>query len=151
MSTHSNMAPTAILRKRLIAGDAAKAAAARRGLPTVSAPALAAAPAPKPTAASPHDLFSELFRELQKHAAFAEPPRPLALRIDKEIHAALGKRYGRRIIGKVLAWHTGRKVYVAAVAAGGPRFNLAGEPVGEVTEAQRDNAAARLAQRREAQ
>jgi ProP effector len=67
------------------------------------------------------------------------PHKPLKVGIYSDL-AALGVLPGREIhIG--LSYYTRRLQYQRALAAGGPRYNLAGEPVGEVSEADRAGAA----------
>ncbi|MEQ6614198.1 ProQ/FINO family protein [Pseudomonas aeruginosa] len=72
--------------------------------------------------------------------------RPLAIGIDKELHA-------ERIAGRLpliyiplrlaLGWWTGRLAYLSALAAGDWRHDLSGQPVERVSDEQRAMAAAR--------
>ena len=69
-----------------------------------------------------------------------EQPRPLAL----GIHKQLGKVIGLKRAKRLMEWWTDWAPYVAALAAGGKRYNLDGSEAGEVTEAQRERARAAL-------
>jgi sRNA-binding protein len=68
--------------------------------------------------------------------------RPLAIGVDQGIIVATG------IDPKALHWaliaYTNRVKYLAAQTSGAPRFNLAGEPEGEVTEEQAEVAQKKL-------
>jgi len=61
-----------------------------------------------------------------------EAPVPLALGVDRELRLLLA----RKRAGRVLSWWCGHPAYRAAVARGGPRYNLDGSVAGEVTEQQ---------------
>lgn len=69
-------------------------------------------------------------------------PRPLATGImsvlSAEIHAAGGK--GHSSIRYALKRYASHLRYIKALAAGGPRYNLKGEPEGEVTPEQQQQA-----------
>ncbi|QGU14031.1 proQ/FINO family protein [Leclercia sp. 119287] len=69
-------------------------------------------------------------------------PRPLAVGIDKQIAADMDARSltGAGKVRAAIAMYTRRIGYLKALIAGGARYNLAGEPVGEVTPEQQQMA-----------
>lgn len=87
-------------------------------------------------------LLSEL-RERYPKAFTADPEAvmPLAVRIHKQLAAA---GYNFIAVKKALGVYVTVPAYLAALAAGKPRVDLDGEPIGEVTEAQRELARFRL-------
>jgi sRNA-binding protein len=72
-----------------------------------------------------------------------QPHKPLAIGIDKQLLATgILKPFE---VGQVLRAYCRRRMYQVALAAGGPRFNLAGNVAGEVTPEQQACAKASLA------
>ncbi len=72
-------------------------------------------------------------------AAFSlDAPRPLAIGTAELIAADMCARgiTGAGKIRAAIAMYTRRAIYLKALIAGGARYNLAGEPVGEVTPEQ---------------
>jgi len=69
-----------------------------------------------------------------------EHPVPLAIHIHKPLGKVLGKKRALRLLEWWVAWPR----YVAAVAAGGPRYNLDGSIAGEISEQHRGAALASL-------
>jgi sRNA-binding protein len=80
-------------------------------------------------------------------AVFGDRPVPLAIGIDRALAALLAGEVSGKTISRFLARWTGRAAYLRAIAGGGSRFDLAGNPAGLVTADQRENAAAALANR----
>jgi len=72
---------------------------------------------------------------------YPEAAMPLAINIHKKLIAA---GYNRKAVAVALGTYASAQPYLAALAAGKPRVNLDGEPVGKVTEAQREFAKAQL-------
>ena len=93
---------------------------------------------PKP----PEALLAEL-RERHPKAFPADPeaPVPLATYIHKKLIAA---GYDRQAVAAALGLYVNTPAYLAAVAAGGRRVRLDGEPAGEVAEAHRQFAREQL-------
>ena len=87
-------------------------------------------------------LLAEL-RERYPKAFLADPEAimPLMLKIHKEL---LAPGYSRKAVTETLGMYVNAPAYLAAMSAGKPRIDLDGEPVGEVTEAQRELAKAQL-------
>ena len=73
-------------------------------------------------------------------------PRPLAVGIIDDITAVLSAAGagGHGAVRYALKSYTGNIRYVRAVATGGPRYDLTGQPRGEVTPTERQHAAERL-------
>lgn len=91
--------------------------------------------------ANPTDLA--LLAELRARWPILGQPKPLKIGIRKDIRAALDGISGVRISRAVLL-HIASPEYQKALAAGGPRYNLAGEPDGEVTAKEQRHAQAVL-------
>jgi ProP effector len=70
----------------------------------------------------------------------ADHPVPLAIGIHKQMGKVIGLKRAKRLMG----WWTNWKPYIAAIAAGGVRYNLDGSEAGPVTEAQREHARSAL-------
>ena len=60
---------------------------------------------------------------------------PLAIGFKEQLRAA-HPEVSRRLIGRVMFFHTRCSGYLQSCAAGGPRYNIDGTRNGEVTEAQ---------------
>ncbi|MFG5411349.1 ProQ/FinO family protein [Piscinibacter sakaiensis] len=74
--------------------------------------------------------------------------RPLKLRIQADIQQRAPGEFSRRVLGVVLQRHTTSTAYLKALAKGGPRIDLDGQPAGELAEEHRLAAEAELARRR---
>lgn len=79
---------------------------------------------------------------------FGGAPKPLKLRIQADIQAAAPGVFTKAALSAFLRRHTGRHAYLVALARGGPRFGLDGEPAGEVSDEHRQAAAEELERRR---
>jgi hypothetical protein len=174
------MRPSSASTGRLVAGAAIIAAAQERGLtmppqnasrtvragtpqrttdidqPVAAVSVNTAAQPPQPLRRDPDRYlkFSDLLRGLKTTCeAFGEPPRPLAIGIDKQIAELVGDQFARPVIVSVLRWWTGRPDYLRAVIDGTTRFNLDGSPAGEISPTHHAVAEQRLAewQRRKAE
>ena len=111
---------------------------------TESAPA--ADPAPAPTELSPAACAQRL-KELWP-ALFTGAPKPLKLRIQVDIQQRAPGIFTRRMLSAFFHRHTGSTSYLLAVARGGPRFDLDGQPSGEIADEHRKAASDELARRR---
>jgi hypothetical protein len=98
-----------------------------------SHPPRAAAPTPDPYARRTADLA--MLREQFPTVFDADHPRPLAI----GVREPLAKLLSHRRAGVLLGWWCRRPEYIAAVAAGGARFNLDGSPAGEISEQHRQS------------
>jgi hypothetical protein len=76
---------------------------------------------------------------------FGNPPKPLAIGVDQAVRKLLTGEASAKAIHHLLRRWTRRTAYLEALAAGGLRFDLAGQPAGEITAHQREVAAAQLA------
>ncbi len=116
--------------------------------PSVGAPA-AAAQALTNTAA-PAMTPAECGQQLAQRwpALFAGGAKPIKLRIQKDIQARSPGTFSRTVLSGFLHRHTGSTSYLLAIAKGGPRFDLDGQPDGEISEEHRKAATEELARRR---
>lgn len=103
---------------------------------------------PETVAGAPADDTAEALKQ-RFPAAFAGAPRPLKLRIQADIQARAPGVFSKAALGAFLRRHTGRHGYLLALARGGPRFDLDGQPAGEISAEHAQAAAAELARRRE--
>lgn len=126
-----------ILRlKRTTAGAAAKPSA---NTTTAEKTAHAGAGATTGTKSSRHNRKKLELLVTHWPAAFSlDAPRPLAIGTAELIAADMCARgiTGGGKIRAAVAMYTRRAIYLKALIAGGARYNLVGEPVGEVTPEQ---------------
>lgn len=98
-----------------------------------------------PAPPSPADLVSTL-ADLFPRAFVAErwrPHKPLRVGIDADLIATGVVKAWE--VHRVLRFYCGRRMYLVATAAGGPRFDLDGTPVGAVTPQEAEWASRQLA------
>lgn len=118
------------------------------------APALAEPPAPASTAEPAEPVALTPVECGQRLAAlfpalFAGPPRPLKLRIHVDIQARAPGVFTRAALSAFMHRHTLANAYLRAVAQGGQRYDLDGQPAGELADEHRQAAVDELARRRE--
>ena len=119
----------------------APAAAAEPGAESALAPA---APASSPTDAAPTALqLKKLFPGL-----FAGAPKPIKLRIQNDIQERAPGVFSKQELSAFFRRYTGSTAYLIAVSRAKQRFDLDGEPAGELSEEHRKIAADELARRR---
>lgn len=126
--------------KRATTGAAAKPSASTA---TVEKTAHASAGAATGTKSSRHNRKKLELLVTHWPAAFSlDAPRPLAIGTAELIAADICARgiTGAGKIRAAVAMYTRRASYLKALIAGGARYNLAGEPVGEVTPEQQQMA-----------
>lgn len=73
-----------------------------------------------------------------------EPHKPLALKIREQIWQRWPD-VDRDALSVTLRWYTQRRTYLLSVIAGGNRYNLDGEPAGEITPSEVEYATKMLA------
>ncbi len=88
----------------------------------------------------------ELLKKLQAVSPTFKECRPLAIRIDAAIHERFPE-FSRKALRSALRLHTASTRYLKAVEKGETRFDLDGQPAGEVTAEQRSHAATQLKER----
>ena len=121
---------------------AAEAAAAE---PAAAETAAAAAPAAAPdmgpvaVAARLAELFPALFA--------GTPPKPIKLRIQADIQQRAPGTFTKKSLSIFLHRHTTSTSYLKALAASTQRFDLDGQPAGELAEEHRQAAAAEVQRR----
>lgn len=110
-----------------------------------------AAPAPASTevqeqAKLPRIEPRAILKRLQAESPAFRDSKPLALKIDTSILARFPD-FDRKNLRIALRTHTASTKYLKSVDRGGERFDLDGKPAGEVTDEQRQHAAAMLKER----
>lgn len=110
----------------------------------VAAPAAPAAAGMSPAAcgAKLAELFPALF-------GTEGPPKPIKLRIHVDLQARAPGVFSRRVLGPFFARYTTSNAYLKALSTATQRFDLDGQPAGDVTEEHRAAAVTELARRRE--
>jgi hypothetical protein len=116
----------------------AVAPAAEQAAP-VDAQADSQASSPAATAARLAELFPALFKG---------QPKPLKLRIQVDIQERAPGEFSKQTLSAFFRRYTGATSYLIAVSKGTQRFDLDGQPAGELTDEHRKVAADELARRR---
>ena len=117
----------------------APAEQAAAGAPVAEAPAKAEEMSP----AAAGDRLKQLFPAL-----FTGGAKPLKLRIQADIQERAPGVFTKAVLSAFLRRHTGATSYLIAVSKGTQRFDLDGQPAGELTEEHRKVAADELTRRR---
>ncbi|UDF36995.1 UNVERIFIED_ORG: ProQ/FinO family protein [Shinella sp. XGS7] len=81
-------------------------------------------------------------------ALFDGPPKPLKLRIQADIQERAPGQFSKPLLSAVLRRYTGGTAYLVALSKAKQRFDLDGQPAGELSDEHREAAAAELARRR---
>jgi sRNA-binding protein len=82
--------------------------------------------------------------------AFSDPPRPLGVGITASIIAQMNRPYYHKTqeeVSNAMEWWTRQPQYLKSCTVGAIRVNLQGQPVGSVSEAEAQFAAAELVRR----
>lgn len=106
----------------------------------------AAAPASEPVPMTPSACarrLGELFPAL-----FGGSPKPLKLRVHVDIQARAPGEFPKAVLAAFMRRHTGSTAYLQAVARGGARIDLDGQPAGDISAEHRQAAVDELARRR---
>ena len=82
-------------------------------------------------------------------ALFAPPVKPIKLRIQADVQARAPGVFSRRVLSVFLHRHTTSTAYIKALVHLGQRFDLDGQPAGEIAAEHREAAVVELARRRE--
>ena len=111
--------------------------------------------APVPEATSPAEPARELSpvecaEQLKQRfpALFTGPAKPLKLRIQADIQQRAPGVFTKKALSAFLRRHTGSTSYLVAMTRAPHRFDLDGQPAGEITEEHRQVAAEELSRRR---
>ena len=110
------------------------------------APAPDAALPPAPAGRNPADCAQQLKQSFP--ALFVGAPKPLKLRIQLDIQQRAPGAYTKQALSAFFRRYTGSTSYLQAVANGKQRFDLDGQPAGEITDEHRQVARDELARRR---
>ncbi|MDT8999844.1 ProQ/FinO family protein [Paucibacter sp. APW11] len=113
-------------------------------------PAVATPPAAEAAASVAVQTPAECAQELKKRfpALFAGPAKPLKLRIQADIQARAPGVFSKQLLSAFLRRHTGATSYLIAVSKSTQRFDLDGQPAGELSEEHRELAREELTRRR---
>jgi sRNA-binding protein len=77
--------------------------------------------------------------------------KPLALNFERQVFQHVGKHHlsaSKRVVMKLLEWHTANRFYLQAVSAGGKRFNLDGSEADTIQDHEIAHALNKLAKRK---
>ena len=121
--------------------------AATQGAP--SAEAEAAAPRPAAAPMNPAECAQLLKQRFP--ALFGGAVKPLKLRIQVDIQERAPGAFSKQALSAFFRRHTGATSYLIAVTKAASRFDLDGQPAGEITDEHRKVAADELARRRGSQ
>lgn len=129
--------------------DEAAAQAPAEASAPAEAPAEAPASAPPQAGMSPAACGAKLAELFPALFGTEGPPKPIKLRIHVDLQARAPGVFSRRVLGPFFARHTTSNAYLKVLSTATERFDLDGQPAGEVTEEHRAAALAELARRRE--
>jgi ProP effector len=131
--------------------EAVPAAVPAQEVADLSAPVSADTTAEVPAAASlnPADCGQQLKRLFP--ALFGGAVKPLKLRIQVDIQQRAPGRFTKQALSAFFRRHTGSTSYLIAVSKAPHRFDLDGQPAGEISAEHRQVALDELARRRESQ
>ena len=111
-------------------------------------PGPAAAPVDTPVPVREGGAAGELLKQLFP-ALFGGAPKPIKLRIQSDIEARAPGRFTRQALTAFLRRHTGTTAYLNALLRASQRFDLDGQPAGELSAEHRAAAEQALQERRE--
>ena len=111
--------------------------------PVVAEPA---APAPKPAELSPAACAQQLKQRFP--ALFSGAPKPIKLRVQIDIQARAPGVFSKNALSAFFRRYTGSTSYLMAVANGKQRFDLDGQPQGDISDEHRQIATDELTRRR---
>ena len=113
----------------------------------VPAPAVAA---PQDPAITEPQAAGQLLKQLFP-ALFAGAPKPIMLKVQQAIEARVPGRFTKKALSGFLARHTAGTGYLIALTKSEQRFDLDGQPAGELSAEHREAAKLQLAARRQKQ
>lgn len=103
---------------------------------------------PKPPKTPPSELRARELSDSLNNFTVWRDRLPLAIGIEKQLFrhiADLHLSASKRVVNKLLHWHTHHRAYLLAVGRGGQRFNLDGTEAGAILPAEREHAGRVLA------
>jgi len=108
------------------------------------------APTPEPTTPSREMSVADCAQQLKERfpALFGGAAKPLKLRIQADIQERAPGVFGKHVLSAFFRRHTGSTGYLVAMSKSPHRFDLDGNPAGEVSEEHRNAAVEELARRR---
>lgn len=113
-------------------------------------PESAPAPAPQAPAPAPAASVADVTAELKAlfPALFTGKPKPVKLRIQADIQERAPGKFSKAQLSAFLRRHTGSTGYLIALTQAKTRFDLDGQPAGEITEEHLTAAREELARRK---
>jgi ProP effector len=109
-------------------------------------PDAVAAPTPKPAELSPAACAQQLKQRFP--ALFTGAPKPIKLRVQIDIQARAPGVFTKNALSAFFRRYTGSTSYLLAVANGKQRFDLDGQPQGDISDEHRQIATDELTRRR---
>ena len=108
------------------------------------------APAPAAAPKAPEMSLGACTRELRQRfpALFGDQPKPIKLRIQADIQARAPGVFSKKVLSIFLHRHTTQTAYLVALGKATQRFDLDGQPAGELAEEHRAAAREELDRRR---
>jgi sRNA-binding protein len=85
-------------------------------------------PMAKPKVSSEDVTLCRQWFQASYPVIFGPPVLPLKIGVTQEIHKALPQQFKRKALQRVMAKHTGSRIYLEAVRDGTTRYDLAGHP-----------------------
>lgn len=126
------------------ADDTAADAGAEPTEPAAAATAAGSPALPQLTPAAAADLLRQHFPAL-----FAGPAKPFKLRIQQDIQARAPGVFSKGTLSAYFRRHTGSTAYLIGLSKATHRFDLDGQPAGELSDEHKQAALAELARRRQ--
>jgi len=126
------------------ADDTAADAGAEPAEPAAAATAAGSPALPQLTPAAAADLLRQHFPAL-----FAGPAKPFKLRIQQDIQARAPGVFSKGTLSAYFRRHTGSTAYLIGLSKATHRFDLDGQPAGELSDEHKQAALAELARRRQ--
>jgi ProP effector len=120
-------------------------------LPAADVAAVPAAAEPTSTAPKPAELSPAACAQQLKQrfpALFSGAPKPIKLRVQVDIQARAPGVFSKNALSAFFRRYTGSTSYLIAVANGKQRFDLDGQPQGDISDEHRQIATDELARRR---
>jgi hypothetical protein len=155
-TTDTNAGTVKRTGKRIITRDQLPVARVSIGKPTYNKPGAKPKPKatrrprqpPRPPKTPPSELRARELSDSLNNFTVWRDRLPLAIGIEKQLFrhiADLHLSASKRVVNKLLHWHTHNRAYLLAVGRGGPRFNLDGTEAGAILPAEREHAGRILA------
>jgi ProP effector len=147
-SPEAATAPAAEEPAEQVAGAVSEEAAVENHEPVASGAEEGAAPAPAKNDLSPAQCAARLAEMFPALFGMEGPPKPIKLRIQADIQERAPGLFTRKALSIVLHRHTTTTPYLKALLAAPSRFDLDGQPAGDIAEEHRQAAREEVERRR---